>query len=165
VVVGAEVTTTLMKLVINKCHGGFSLSPKAVARIAELQGRPCYFFTCQSLGNYEPVALEHISQRSALWFAFDIPNPNEVLSRGEGWHSLSMDERKARNELYSKHNHNSRPDNRSDATLIQVVKELGKEADGMCAKLGFVEIPDGIEYEIEEYDGYETVSEAHRSWS
>ena len=30
--------------------------------------------------------------------------------------------------------------------------------------LGIVEIPDGVEWEIEEYDGDEWVSEKHRKW-
>jgi hypothetical protein len=54
---------------------------------------------------------------------------------------------------------------RDDPILIQVVKELGKEANGSCAELEIVEIPDGINWEIDEYDGMERVEEAHRSWS
>lgn len=35
-----------MKVVINACFGGFSLSALATKRYFELKGRPCYFF-CQ----------------------------------------------------------------------------------------------------------------------
>jgi hypothetical protein len=34
-----------MKIAINVSFGGFSLSRAGVKRLAELQGRPCYFFT------------------------------------------------------------------------------------------------------------------------
>lgn len=54
---------------------------------------------------------------------------------------------------------------RDDADLVRVVEELGKEADGKYAELKVVEIPDGVEWEIEEYDGAEWVAEKHRTWS
>jgi hypothetical protein len=55
---------------------------------------------------------------------------------------------------------------RSDSVLIGIVEELGsKEASGMGAELKIIEIPDGIEYEIEEYDGVEWVAEKHRTWN
>lgn len=53
---------------------------------------------------------------------------------------------------------------RTDPRLVAVVEELGKKASGPTAELRVVEIPDGIEYEIEEYDGYEHIAEVHRTW-
>lgn len=48
--------------------------------------------------------------------------------------------------------------------LLAVVGELGEDADGDCAELKVVEVPDGVEWEIEEYDGAEWVAETHRTW-
>lgn len=53
---------------------------------------------------------------------------------------------------------------RDDPVLIQVVEELGKESFGQFAKLKVVEIPDGVDWEIEEYDGTEWIAEVHRTW-
>lgn len=53
---------------------------------------------------------------------------------------------------------------RDDPHLVAIVKELGPLADGHLAKLRIVEIPDGTDWEIEEYDGDEWVSEVHRTW-
>ena len=53
---------------------------------------------------------------------------------------------------------------REDLDLIYVVKKLGNKANGTCSELKIVEIPDGIEWEISEYDGLETVEEKHRNW-
>ena len=86
-----------MKLVINASFGGFSLSEKAVERIAEIQGRP-------------------------------------------------------------------HPDDRADPILVRVVEELGAEANGKFASLKVVEIPDDVQYEIDDYDGFESIHEVHRSW-
>ncbi len=53
---------------------------------------------------------------------------------------------------------------RADPLLVEAVRTLGREADGEHAKLGIVNIPDGMDWEIEEYDGIEHVSEAHDRW-
>ena len=54
---------------------------------------------------------------------------------------------------------------RDDPILIKVIDELGEEANGDCAVLHIVSIPDDVKWEIEEYDGVEWVSEVHRTWS
>ena len=53
---------------------------------------------------------------------------------------------------------------RNDPTLIEVVEEL-ENSSGSLASLSIVEIPDGIEWYIYDYDGMETIHENHRSWS
>ena len=53
---------------------------------------------------------------------------------------------------------------RDNPNLVKVVETLGSRANGVHAKLRVVEIPDDIEWEIDEYDGQETINEAHRSW-
>lgn len=54
---------------------------------------------------------------------------------------------------------------RTDPLLIKVIEELGTKADDRYAKLRIVEIPDGISWYIHDYDGIESIEEAHRSWS
>jgi hypothetical protein len=46
---------------------------------------------------------------------------------------------------------------RTDPILIQVVEELGREADANFAKLAIDELPAGTLYHIHEYDGLETI--------
>ena len=41
---------------------------------------------------------------------------------------------------------------------------MGEKANGTFAKLQLVEIPDGVGWQVEEYDGMEWVSEKHRTW-
>lgn len=53
---------------------------------------------------------------------------------------------------------------RDDPDLVRVVEELGAAANGSCADLKIVIVPDGIDWQIEEYDGTEWVSEKHRAW-
>lgn len=55
---------------------------------------------------------------------------------------------------------------RTDPVLVQVVEELGKEANGMCANLVIEELPSGTKYRIEEYDGLEHIeTEDDIRWS
>jgi len=54
---------------------------------------------------------------------------------------------------------------RKDPVLIGVIEELGAEANGRFAKLKIVNVPDGKEISIHEYDGLEHVEEVHETWS
>ena len=53
---------------------------------------------------------------------------------------------------------------RTDAILIEVVEELGILASGVYSELDIVDIPDDVDWYIEEYDGNEWVAERHRTW-
>ncbi len=53
---------------------------------------------------------------------------------------------------------------RDDPDFIKVVEEMGDESNGSHAKLKIIEIPDGVEWKIEEYDGWEHIAEKHRTW-
>ena len=55
-------------------------------------------------------------------------------------------------------------DDRANPKLIKVVEELGERVNGGCANLKVVEIPDGVSYDIAEYDGWEHIAEKHRTW-
>jgi len=54
---------------------------------------------------------------------------------------------------------------RDDFMLVKTVEDLGKKANGEYANLRIVEIPDEVKWEIDEYDGFESVEEQHRRWS
>jgi len=53
---------------------------------------------------------------------------------------------------------------RNDPALVTTVRRLGKNAAGEFAKLKIVEVPAGVEWYVEEYDGQEWVAEKHRTW-
>ena len=90
-----------MKLLINKCYGGFGLSNKAMTRYKAESGNP------------------------VAW-QWDIE--------------------------------------RDDELLVKIVEELGKESWGDFSQLEIVNVPDGVKWQIDEYDGMEWVAEKHRTW-
>ena len=114
-----------MKIVINKCYGGFGLSEEAVLLYAKKKG------------------LNLIVQRD----------------KGLKINHYYLNEKKDGNYF------SERDIQRNDPILIEVVNELGEKADGFCSELKIVEIPDDVEWIIEEYDGKEWVAEDHRRWS
>lgn len=54
---------------------------------------------------------------------------------------------------------------RSHPKLIQAIESIGEDkASGSLAKIRIIDIPNGIEWDLDEYDGIESVHEQHRSW-
>jgi len=48
--------------------------------------------------------------------------------------------------------------------LVSMVAEYGTDAGGDFSDLKIVDIPDDVNWYIEEYDGMEHVAERHRTW-
>ena len=134
-----------MKVVINACHGGFGLSEKAVMRYAELKGLTVY------------------PERKPLYATYWLVPKGEREDQ-TNFHTWPLEERRASNARLAKQTLAAREIPRDDPTLVQVVEELGNGASGRFADLAIVEIPDGVAWQIEEYDGYEHVAERHRTW-
>jgi hypothetical protein len=105
-----------MKVVINTCYGGFSLSRKAVEFMAKR-------------GN--EVAIKQLASY----------NQTKDLPRSFYLYEL-----------------------RADPDLIAAVEELGEGANGELSNLKVVEIPDGIEWYVSEYDGVESIHQDHEIW-
>src|SRR5690606_13148464 len=84
----------IMKVVINKCFGGFGLSESAQKRFEELTGK----------------------------------RPSAFIER-------------------------------DDPAVVQVVEEMGVSANGVCASLKIITLPDGVDWEIQDYDGFETLTQ------
>ena len=102
----------MTKVVVNRCYGGFGLSPQATARYAELN---------------------HIRLVDD-WHNHKLPFIPEDIKR-------------------------------DDPTLVQIVQELGEDANGLAADLQILTIPDNVKWTVQDYDGLEYVAEKHRSWS
>ena len=100
-----------MKVVINRCYGGFSISKKAA---------------------------EYMAERGSEIAKKDLSLPSEYF------HSYDYE--------------------RTDPLLIEAIETLGKEANGDSANLAIIEIPNDMDWYIDEYDGMESIHENHRSW-
>lgn len=142
-----------MKLVINKCYGGFRLSEAGIRRYAALKGLTLY---PSNDGRFSGLF-------GPTWFTVP-PEEQGPFLDGEAFHKAPLKERQASNDRHAAQTLYDRDIPRDEAALVQTVEELGDAASGMCAKLKVVEIPDGLQWNIEEYDGMEWVSERHQTW-
>lgn len=53
---------------------------------------------------------------------------------------------------------------RSNPIMIKAIETLGKKAWTRYSEIKIVEIPDGAEYEIDDYDGMETLRQPSQVW-
>lgn len=147
-----------MKVVINACYGGFSLSPEAILWLFE-RGFDYDGFK-NPVADYwrdlEDKGILGYQKAISEWRKFLEGKKKGSLVQSAFLRTFSPDEKFVLD---------SRPPDRSHPLLIECVETLQKESGGSCAQLKVVEIPDGIEWTIEEYDGNEWVAEKHRSWS
>ena len=141
-----------MKIVINTCFGGFSLSNKAIKRYLELKGEECYFYK-QTKWNYSDGYEE-----------YTLTDENDNTSSFIYCYTKNLGDKITESDDMLNYWFNDREIDRTDKELIKVIEELGCEANGCCAKLKVVEIPDDVNWEIDDYDGIESIEEVHRSW-
>lgn len=142
----------MKKIVINACYGGFSLSPEATLRLYELGG-PVKAWPVEEYFKDAGLSFGEMKNRLAEWRNY---LAGKHKGRGLFLSVFSPDEKFVLDVC---------TDDRSNPLLVQVVEELGKKADGACAALKVVEVPNNVDYVIEEYDGSEWVAEKHRTWS
>ena len=139
-----------MKVVVNRCYGGFGLSDKAIEMVMRRKGLNCF--------RYKQTKYK-FSDGVEEYTRCDMFNDNSLFTHYQT-KDLGEKVNKLPNETYWYYGILDR----TDADLIAVVEELGKEANGDFASLEVVEIPDDVNWEIDDYDGIETVHEVHRSW-
>lgn len=144
----------MFKVVINSCYGGFGLSDEAFERFLALKG--VTFFKWE--GKYGSPIYTTIPKEE--YRALEAARESEAF-----WQTT----KEYRDELIDNLNKsfiNHYDIERDDPALIQVVEEMGDAANGGCAALTVVELPDDVQgkWGIGEYDGNEHVYEHHRTW-
>lgn len=137
-----------MKVILNKCYGGFGVSQEAYELYAKKKGIEIFAYKLEIL-NDKPIYRKTDTGSSIFTINFtkDFGDYIEMSDDDFDKYYLNLDD-----------------SHREDPILIEVVEELGKRANGPFAKLVIVDIPDGMEYEIDDYDGFETLHQKVETW-
>ena len=116
-----------MKVVVNRCFGGFGISHEATMRYIELSGQ-----------DIRPSGAKNKVFRDYDYYVGGIEDDDHY------WWDKRIE--------------------RTDPALVQVVEEMGEKANSRFSQLVVVDIPDDVEWTLEEYDGNEWIAEKHRTW-
>ena len=142
-----------MKVVINTCYGGFGLSPLGVKAYLQRKGKDAFFYE-QTKYSFQKDGVDEYTKVEA-----SSHNKSRMI------YTTTKDLGEKFNKFPDYEAHFSYYEiERNDVDLVAVVEELKDKANGSCAKLKVVVIPDDIEWEIDEYDGMEHVEEVHQTW-
>lgn len=147
----------MKKVVINSCYGGFSISPEAALWLFKNGYAKEGFKT--PVKEYWSDADESGSKSSLFGYKNCLSKWKEYLKNPNRELFLTIFTPDEKFVL------ECRDFERHDPLLVKCVETLGIKANGACAKLKVVEIPDEVKYVIEEYDGLESIHETHLSWS
>lgn len=146
-----------MKVVINECFGGFGLSDAAYEKLIEW-GVPVRKYVEQERDPDTGLWLPQAANDGEVIFDRELTPLGESESHDRLYHAFK---RRVPNRRYWD---TWTRDSRAHPLIVRLVEEMGEAANGEHARLKVVEIPDGVEWEIDEYDGSEHVAEVHRTW-
>ena len=139
-----------MKVILNKCYGGFFASKEAYELYAKKKGVKIYWYDYDIIEDiYRKI--DDVDVEGAFYKAY-IKDFGRVVTRPEF-------------DIFKEYRIELDEDRREDPTFIEVVEELGpKKASDTCSRLVVVNIPDGMEYVIDNYDGIEMLHEDVPVW-
>lgn len=139
-----------MKIILNKCYGGFGLSTYATILYAKKKGIDVYPYKLdyrdKTYNTYIRAAVDNLSD-----YIFIKDYGDKVNKKNINWEDLYY----LQKDII-----------REDMDLINIVEVLGEAANGRFAKLIVVDIPDELKdnYIIDDYDGVETLHQKVQYW-
>ena len=135
-----------MKVVVNRCFGGFGISNKALLELIKRN-----FKYVEKINVYSYCKNKDEISRDFMEFDSEYKQHRymNMLLKNDDLYMLK--------DRYLENF-------RSDPDLIDIIEKLGEESFGKHADLEIVNVPDDIKWYIDDYDGRETIREEHRCW-
>lgn len=139
----------MKKVILNKCYGGFSVSKEAYELYAKKKGLTLHQYEFEFISSEKKIAYKKTTKESLFY---------QYFTKDFGDYAYIS------NDDYEKYNLYLTEDHREDPVLIEVVEELGDKANSAYSNLKIVEIPDDLDYVIDNYDGIETLHQKVKEW-
>jgi hypothetical protein len=137
----------MKKVILNKCFGGFGLSKDAYELYAKKKGISVFRYTQENLKKEIYTYATDDNRTFDFYFTKDFGDNVYISDEDFKKYFLKLDEKF-----------------REDKTLIEVVEELGEKANVFYSNLKIAEIPDDLDYVIDNYDGIETLHQKVKEW-
>lgn len=148
----------MQKVIINKCFGGYGFVPFTIQQYADAKGIKLYWYTrdcSRDVGRAKEAlistTIDEINQRDDLLMdVYPIMRDMGdafILAWGENSDLIF--------EMPPKEM------SRVDPVLIEIIERYGDQNVHGCYAPKVVEVPDGVAWVVEEYDGFESLHEAH----
>ena len=139
----------MKKVILNKCFGGFGASYLAHKLYAKKKYNIDEIFVYEwSKNGYVKICLDANDRSFRFYSIKDFGDFIAHEDRDKIKDSfLFLDE-----------------DKREDPIFIEVVEKLGEKANTRFSDLKIVEIPDDLDYVIDDYDGVETLHQKVQEW-
>jgi len=151
-----------MKIVINSDFGGFGVSTDVLKKLVLKNAKCIKSFTPKHYYGGDSDNYLRASEWEQKWNE----DFEEFFDIGDGFKANKMESNVYKDGMLYSLKDISDIEVRTDSDLIEIIEQVGaKNASASLAALKVVEIPDGIEFKIDDYDGCETIHEVHRSWS
>ena len=162
----------MIKVVVNACAGGFSLSHEGTLLFAKRKGLEIVSY----YSNKNPTNLQDKYVKNP---DNDKPMSDSIFNKlvycaipkyidsPEFVDEIFISTYIYKPDSYNYYNFDLEKYNnfRSDQELIATVEALGDLASGLSAELKIVEIPDDVDWYLDVSDsGYESIHEKHRIW-
>jgi len=141
-----------MKVIINGCYGGFGISTKALLELIIRRAKCVNSFTPK----------EYLGKN---WENLWKDESGKYIDLGDGFMGHPQGYNISKDDLLYDIDSFDNDNLRTDEDLISIIEEIKEEANGPHAKLKIIEIPDDVEWQLNDYDGVESIHEVHRVWS
>lgn len=137
----------MKKVILNKDFGGFDISKKGYELYAKKKGLDLYMYETEFKGKNCFYKKTNDDALLTQYFTKDFGDNIDISEEDYRNYSLYLD-----------------GGHREDPILIEVVEELKEKANGKYSELKIVEIPDDLDYVIDNYDGIETLHQRVQEW-
>lgn len=137
----------MKKVILNKDFGGFGISKKGYELYARKKGLDLYMYEAEYSGKKTIYKRTDNDTLFTKYFTKNFGDTVNISDEDYKQYSLNLDE-----------------GSREDTVLIEVLEELKEEANGKYSDLKIVEIPDDLDYVIDNYDGIETLHQKVQEW-